>query len=116
MAARKLGEPLFELFGEFRPDHLLCLSRSRDPPTNARSWEAGVKLEFFDGRLRATADYYDLTKTNIATTDIAHPGLSRVTGEARSKGVELDIRGEMLPGWSVIASYANQDVRTHQEQ
>lgn len=81
------------------------------PPTNARSWEAGVKLEFFDGRLQTTADYYDLTKTNIATNDIVHPGFSLVTGEARSKGVELDIRGELLPGWSVIASYANQDVR-----
>ena len=35
------------------------------PPSNARSWEAGANFEFFDGRLRATVDYYELTKTNI---------------------------------------------------
>ena len=31
--------------------------------------------------------------------------------EVRSKGPELDIQGEILPGWNVIATYANQDVR-----
>lgn len=81
------------------------------PPSSARAWEAGSKLELFDGRLRATGSYFDLTKTNIATSDLAHPGFSIVTGEARSKGVELDIQGEIQPGWNVIATYTNQDVR-----
>jgi iron complex outermembrane receptor protein len=81
------------------------------PPSNARSWEAGVKLEFFDGKLRATADYYDLTKTNVPTADAMHPGFSLLIGEARSKGPEVDIQGEISPGWSVIAAYTNQDVR-----
>jgi iron complex outermembrane receptor protein len=83
------------------------------PPTSAREGEAGVKLEFFDGRLRASADYYDLTKTNIPTADPSpfHQGFSILTGEARSKGVELDIQGTISPGWNVIVAYANQDVR-----
>ena len=33
----------------------------------------------------------------------------------RSKGPELDIQGEILPGWSVIVAYTNQDVRTIKE-
>jgi iron complex outermembrane receptor protein len=33
------------------------------------------------------------------------------TGAARSKGPELDITGELLPGWNVIATYAYSDVR-----
>ena len=90
------------------------------PPSSAQSWEAGFKLEFFNGKLRATADYYDLTKTNVPITDPnpAHscngggPGSCVVlVGEARSKGPELDVQGEILPGWSVIAAYTNQDVR-----
>ncbi len=81
------------------------------PPTSAREVEAGVKLELFGGRLRATADYYNLIKTNIPTTDPFNVGYVLVTGEARSKGPELDVQGTLLPGWDVILAYANQDVR-----
>ena len=38
-------------------------------------------------------------------------GCSIAVGEVRSRGPELDIQGEILPGWNVIATYANQDVR-----
>ena len=74
----------------------------------------GAKTEFFDGRLRATLAYYDLTKQNvaIASNNPALPlGFSVAAGEVRSRGPELDIQGEILPGWNVIATYANQDVR-----
>ena len=89
------------------------------PPSNAKSWEAGAKFEFFDGRLRATADYYDLVKSNIpiADPDLTHVcaglagGCVTVVGAARSKGTEVDIQGELLPGWNVIVTYTNQDVR-----
>jgi iron complex outermembrane recepter protein len=87
------------------------------PPTSAQQWEIGVKTEFFDGRLRATLAYYDLTKQNVPTTDPDATHLcgfgrcSIAVGEVRSRGPELDIQGEILPGWNVIATYANQDVR-----
>ncbi|HNR11523.1 MAG TPA: TonB-dependent receptor, partial [Nitrosomonas europaea] len=32
--------------------------------------------------------------------------ISVLTGEARNEGIELDITGELLPGWQVIANYA----------
>ena len=90
-------------------------------PTSAESSEAGVKLEFFNGKLRVTADYFDLVKTNVPINDPAHPapecgggGCVTLIGEARSKGPELDIQGEILPGWSVIANYTNDDVRAVQ--
>ncbi|NOT21732.1 MAG: TonB-dependent siderophore receptor [Nitrospiraceae bacterium] len=81
------------------------------PPTSAKQYEGGIKTEFFGGRLRATLAYYDLTKTNIATRDPLHPTFSIVTGAARSRGPELDINGEILPGWNVIATYANTEAR-----
>jgi iron complex outermembrane receptor protein len=55
-------------------------------PSDARQWEVGAKTEIFDGRLRATAAYFELTKTNVPTSDPAHPGFSIVTGEVLSKG------------------------------
>ncbi len=80
-------------------------------PTSAESWESGLKLEFFDGKLRATADYFDLIKNNIATADPLHNGFSILSGKGHSKGVEFDLQGQILPGWDVIANYTHQDVR-----
>ncbi len=86
-------------------------------PTSAEQYEGGIKTEFWDGRLRATLAYYDLTKTNVASTDpdITHlcGGIrcSLAVGAIRSRGPELDIQGEILPGWNVIATYANTDIR-----
>ncbi|NOU22925.1 MAG: TonB-dependent receptor [Methyloglobulus sp.] len=89
--------------------------RKSVPPTSAEQWEIGAKTELFDGRFRATLAYYDLTKTNIATGHpnpvLAAQGFSKVTGAARSRGPEIDIQGEILPGWNVIATYTNTDAR-----
>ncbi len=85
------------------------------PPTSAKQYEGGLKMEFFDGRLRTTLAYFDLTKTNIATANpnlaLAQLGYSSVTGEANTHGPEVDIMGEILPGWNVIANYTNMDAR-----
>ncbi len=79
----------------------------------ARQWEAGIKSEFFDGRFSATVAWFHLTKQNIATShpdpELAFRGVSVLTGEARNKGVEVDITGELLPGWNIIANYAYTD-------
>ncbi|NOU44222.1 MAG: TonB-dependent receptor [Methyloglobulus sp.] len=103
-----------ESFGPNEPDTIL-LGNTLPPPTSAEQYEGGIKTEFFDGRLRATLTYYDLTKTNIATPHpdpkLASDGISVVTGAVRSRGPELDIIGEILPGWNVIATYTNIDAR-----
>lgn len=88
-------------------------------PTSAAQYEGGVKFEFFDGKLRANLTYYDLTKTNVAVGDPnrvhncgAGPGdCSIALGEVRSRGPEIDITGEILPGWNVIATWANTDIK-----
>jgi iron complex outermembrane receptor protein len=74
------------------------------PPQTAEQWEAGIKTEFFNGRLNASLAYFDLTKKNlpIAVT----PLLNRTEGEAESRGLEFDFSGELLPGWNIIGNYA----------
>jgi iron complex outermembrane recepter protein len=37
------------------------------------------------------------------------PNFSIQTGEQRSQGIELDVTGEILPGWNVTAAYAYTD-------
>ncbi|WP_375512472.1 TonB-dependent siderophore receptor [uncultured Nostoc sp.] len=53
--------------------------------------------------------YFDVTKQNVAVADPDNFGSSLATGEQQSRGVELDITGEILPGWNIIASYAYTD-------
>ena len=98
---------------------LVWPDRKLAPPTSAEQWEVGVKGEWFGGRLRASAAYFDLTKTNIAVPDpnSAHScdgtpqSCVLPVGAIRSRGPELDIQGEILPGWNIIATYAYTDIR-----
>ncbi len=79
----------------------------------AQQWEAGIKTELLDGRFSATVAWFQLTKQNVATghpdPQLALQGFSVLTGEARNEGIEVDITGELLPGWNVIANYAYID-------
>jgi iron complex outermembrane recepter protein len=95
----------------FGPNQAQIYPNTQAPPSDARQWEVGAKAEFFDGKLRATFAYYDISKTNVPTSDLLHPGFYLVTGEVNAKGPELDIQGEILPGWNVILTYANTEAR-----
>ncbi|MEH2168913.1 MAG: TonB-dependent siderophore receptor [Nostoc sp.] len=78
-------------------------------PQRGKGYEFGVKTEFLDGKLFATLAYFDITKQNVAVTDPNFPLASIASGEQRSRGVEFDVAGEILPGWKLIASYAYID-------
>lgn len=78
-------------------------------PKRGTGYEVGVKTEFLKGRLSSTLAFYDTTLSNILTSDPNNFGFSVQVGEQRSRGIELDIAGEILPGWKVIAAYANTD-------
>ncbi|MGC2167158.1 MAG: TonB-dependent receptor [Gallionella sp.] len=85
------------------------------PATGAKQYETGVKTETADGKLKGTLAYFDITKTNMATQDLAHAvplgTWSVPIGEARSNGVELDVQGEIRPNWNAIFTYAHTDAR-----
>ena len=79
-------------------------------PEEGRQFEIGVRGDL--GRLSANLALFNITKQNVATADPdALPGESFAiaTGEQRSQGVELDIIGELLPGWDIVANYAYTD-------
>ncbi|WP_316437103.1 TonB-dependent receptor domain-containing protein [Leptolyngbya sp. NK1-12] len=82
-------------------------------PERGTQYEVGVKADVND-RLSATLALYNLTRTNVLTAD-TRPGVplgfSIQTGEQRSRGVELTVQGEILPGWNIIAGYAYTDAQ-----
>ncbi len=92
----------------FRPSFGTDRDASDDPfePEEGRQYEIGVKTDFLDGRLNATLAAFDIKKQNVTTTDPNNPDFSTQTGEQTSRGVELDVAGEILPDWNIIASAA----------
>lgn len=81
-------------------------------PERGKSYEGGIKYQAFEGRLRSTVALFDTRKKNVLTADPLNGFFFSVaTGEQRSKGVEFDITGQILPGWDIIANYAYIDTR-----
>ncbi|WP_244329179.1 TonB-dependent siderophore receptor [Tolypothrix sp. PCC 7910] len=78
-------------------------------PETGTQYEVGVKGEFLNGKLTATLAAYEITKNNVSTTDLDNPDFTIAAGEVKSRGFEIDIAGEILPGWNVIASYSHND-------
>lgn len=78
-------------------------------PERGEQFEIGLKQEFFDDRLSANLALYHITRRNVTTTDPEDPDFSIQTGKQTSRGVELDVTGEVLPGWNMIATYALTD-------
>ncbi len=74
-------------------------------PTRATQYETGIKADFLEGKLSATLAAYQITKTNVTTPDPSNPTFFIQVGEQRSRGIELDIVGQILPGWKLIGSY-----------
>ncbi len=80
-------------------------------PIRGTQYEVGIRGEFLNGRLTANLAAYELTRSNIPAPDQDNPGFFIAVGEQRSRGIELDVTGEILPGWNMIASYAYTDAR-----
>jgi iron complex outermembrane recepter protein len=79
-------------------------------PERGEQYEVGVKADL-NNRLSATLAFYDLTRTNVLAADPNNPGFSIQTGEQQSRGIELSLGGEILPGWNIFAGYAYTDAR-----
>jgi iron complex outermembrane receptor protein len=97
----------------FNPQGSYLLTADSRPvvPETGENWEAGVKTAAADGRLTGTLAIFQLTRQNVATADLTHPGYYLVSGEQRSRGIELDCRLSPAPGWEITAGYAYTDAR-----
>ncbi|WP_018627421.1 TonB-dependent receptor [Niabella aurantiaca] len=78
-------------------------------PVTGNNMELGIKKNWFHNRWMTTLSVYRILKQNELTADPqSDPGAptSIVLGEKVARGVELDIRGTILPGFTAMANYA----------
>ncbi|MBC6610569.1 TonB-dependent receptor [Hymenobacter sp. BT507] len=84
-------------------------------PQRGRNTEVGVKRNWMDGRFSSTVTAFNITKTNVLAPDNNRANLERnpnsqiQVGEVRSRGVEVDLTGELLPGLNAVLNYAYLD-------
>jgi iron complex outermembrane receptor protein len=93
----------------FVPNSGITVNNGSLEPEQGEGYEVGAKAELLQGNLLTTLAYFDVTKQNVATADPNNTFFSVATGEQRSRGIELDITGKILPGWNIIASYSYID-------
>ncbi|MDF3605795.1 TonB-dependent receptor [Paracoccus sp. DMF-8] len=78
-------------------------------PVIGKSYEIGAKAELFDGGLNAQVAIFDMEQDNVAVRDgtllvpggdneYAYRGQKGIT----SKGIEVELSGEVRPGWNLF--------------
>ena len=106
------ARPSVSLYGSFTSNYgatplgSLTPNGSTLPPQSAQQYEIGVKTEWLQKRLVATTSIYQITKRNIPSADPSNPAFTIAIGEARSRGFELDVSGQISSNWKIIGGYS----------
>ncbi|AEY01019.1 outer membrane receptor for ferric coprogen and ferric-rhodotorulic acid [Oceanimonas sp. GK1] len=95
----------------FTPQVATDIDGNRLDPIEGSSMETGVKGEWLDGKLYANLALFRIEQSNLAepiagTTPTAYRAMDGVS----SQGVELELAGELLPGWEASAGYSYVDI------
>lgn len=80
-------------------------------PEEGTQYEIGVKYQPPGLNSLFTAALFDLTRSNLVTSDTAHPGFSIQTGEARSRGIELEAKVGVTKDLDLIGTYTYLDTK-----
>ncbi len=94
----------------FNPQTAETESGTKVEPIRGQSYETGIKGEWLDGRLNASAAYFRTKQQNKAVLD---DGLTTPTGGDAYKagtgqetdGIDLEIAGALTPNWNVYGGY-----------
>ncbi|MCS4226149.1 TonB-dependent siderophore receptor [Sphingobacterium sp. BIGb0165] len=109
---------LYALYDEtFQEQVGLLLDGGTADPSYGRNKEIGLKKTWFQNKLMTNLTAYHLTKTNMLTAaGVDNPGRFEQSGEATSKGIELDVNGVINKNWNVVFNYAYTDAKVTKDK
>lgn len=97
----------------FQPQQRRDINGEYLDPILGKSTEAGVKGEFLGGRVNASLAVFKIKQENLAqSTGVNIPGTTppetayRASTGVTSEGFEVELNGELAPGWNVSAGYS----------
>jgi outer membrane receptor for ferric coprogen and ferric-rhodotorulic acid len=88
-------------------------------PVEGDAYETGLKAAYFDGKLNASLAFFRIEQDNVAqyvTTDGTGQDVYEAISGATTKGVELELAGELAQDWNVSAGYTYARTRDQDEQ
>jgi iron complex outermembrane recepter protein len=81
-------------------------------PQYGNQWEGGLKFDLLKNKLSGSFSYYDIAVTNSTRTETINGASFTVQdGTQRSKGFELEVIANPVPGFNVVAGYAYNENR-----
>ena len=82
-----------------------------------RQWEAGIKSDWFEEKLRFNVNFYSMDMNNLSYRVLDLHGNNTpfydFAGDLTRKGVEIDLIGKILPELEVMAGYSYLDAKYH---
>ena len=103
----------------FQPQNFKDINGNNLEPVVGKSSEAGIKGEFFDGRLNASLAVFKIKQDNLGqeaglidrdgTGPLAPETYYRAAKGATSDGFEFELSGELARGWNASAGYSQFD-------
>jgi iron complex outermembrane receptor protein len=88
------------------------------PPEGGEQYEGGLKFQTADRNLNLTLATYQITRTNVVVpsgTNFTVPtgnapagaAISRLDGQQRSRGIEVELQWQPRPNWQIQSGYAH---------
>ena len=102
----------------FRPQNELTAQNEILPPIQGDNLEAGIKGAWGGGRLYASAAVFRARQRNTAF-GVFNPALGRTTytpTQAMSRGIEVEIGGELAPGLQATGGFSIMTLRNPEGQ
>ncbi len=93
----------------FKPNRGADRSSQAFDPEKGIAHEVGIKYELPEPDLSVTAALFHITKENVLTSDPVDSNYQVAAGEARSRGFDISVAGNITPQWRVIGGYAYVD-------
>ena len=93
----------------FQPQPGVDINNNVYKPSTGEQVEAGIKYQPPGTRTLITLSVFDIRQQNRLTADMLNLGRFIQTAGARVRGVEIESKIEVTPGFNVIASYAHLD-------
>ena len=75
------------------------------PPQSTRNKEVGAKFEFLDDKLSLTSSVFELDQTNKLQYNTPLR-CYELRDAQQTRGAELDLQGQLAPGWNAIFNYS----------
>lgn len=99
----------------FKPNSGADASGATFDPEQGIGYEAGFKLDLLDSRLGMTIAAFHLSKENVLTADPLDPAYQIAAGEVRSRGLDLQLSGQLTDAIRVVGAYAYVDAEVTED-